>query len=327
MVFRGISITFMWIFFTKVPVMKKLQAIIVILLSVLYLQAQDYNYDIPDSVVSLMSKEATMYKSVSIVPLWPDELQNPKQVHAKKELCENQTEYQNEYGKDRWVKFVGYPNLYIFNASTGDGKVPAVIIYPGGGGKWISIDREGFNVARKLADNGITAIVVKYRTHLEENWDKNPPSESMWQTYRLVMSDTKEAYERVLSLAEALNIDKEKIGLMGFSAGCWWAMQLLYVNQWGGSESPAFGCLVYGGMSESIYKKSKNKKVPVFLVTSKDDPHIKFDDYMRFEKTVSEKANVGAYYLENSGHGFGISSSHPENNIWLDRFIDWMTKL
>ena len=64
----------------------------------------------------------------------------------------------------RLLRNVVQPTLTIFNPPNEKTSThTAVIIAPGGGFRWLSIDSEGYDVARALAAHGVTAIVLKYR--------------------------------------------------------------------------------------------------------------------------------------------------------------------
>ncbi len=64
----------------------------------------------------------------------------------------------------RLVRNVVQPTLTIFQPpNKARAARTAVIVAPGGGFRWLSIDSEGYDVARALAARGVTAVVLKYR--------------------------------------------------------------------------------------------------------------------------------------------------------------------
>src|SRR5262249_43808767 len=85
-----------------------------------------------------------------------------------------------------------------------------VIIYPGGGYAGVTIDKEGYDVARRLADTGITGIVLKYSL---------PRPDITWGGLPWPFEDLARAQQIVRERAREWDIDPARLGVMGFSAG------------------------------------------------------------------------------------------------------------
>ena len=81
----------------------------------------------------------------------------------------------------------------------------AVVIFPGGGYFQLSVASEGVAIAKALNTKGISAFVVTYRYK---------PCDG-----HAILADGMRAMQFVRYYAENFSIDKEKIALMGFSAG------------------------------------------------------------------------------------------------------------
>ena len=103
---------------------------------------------------------------------------------------------------------VSNPTLTIFKPVKPNGK--AVIICPGGGYLYFTFDKEGKKVAEEMNRWGITAFVLKYRLPDDTtNIDKSlAPLQDAQQAIRLVRTNAKE-----------WGVNKNQIGIMGFSAG------------------------------------------------------------------------------------------------------------
>lgn len=80
----------------------------------------------------------------------------------------------------------------------------AVIIFPGGG-YWGRAEHEGKSYAKFLNKNGISAFVVDYRVHPNR--------------FPLPLLDARRAVRYVRYFADKFGIDKDKIAVMGSSAG------------------------------------------------------------------------------------------------------------
>ena len=75
-------------------------------------------------------------------------------------------------GGQRIVRNVTRPTITPFLPAPGKATGAAVIIAPGGAFLFESMDNEGWPVARWLADHGVAAFLLKYRT------DTTPESEA-----------------------------------------------------------------------------------------------------------------------------------------------------
>ena len=124
------------------------------------------------------------------------------------------------------------PPYYLANGT-------AVIVAPGGAFHTLSIDNEGRKVAEWLNSKGVAAFVLKYR--LARSYTDDPVSELMAKMANLVelekvtdsvvplaMKDGLTAIEYVRNHASDFEVDSNKIGIMGFSAGATLAMSVAY---------------------------------------------------------------------------------------------------
>jgi hypothetical protein len=93
----------------------------------------------------------------------------------------------------------------------------AVIIAPGGGNWFLTMDREGYDVGQWLADHGIAAFVLKYRLARDQSNPTNSPQPYTSQVH--AFADAQRAIRLVRSRAKEWGIDPDRLGVMGFSAG------------------------------------------------------------------------------------------------------------
>ncbi len=97
------------------------------------------------------------------------------------------------------------PHLEIFGAS-GPGPHTAVVVCPGGGYTHLAYEREGTRIAEWLNLRGITALVLTYR--LSPRYHYPAPILDGYRSVRWVRSH-----------AQQFDIDPDRIGMWGFSAG------------------------------------------------------------------------------------------------------------
>ena len=92
------------------------------------------------------------------MPLYPNGVPNSKPTPAS---------YKEKDDKD-WITLVSMPMLLPYYPEKGKATGTAVVIYPGGGYSGVSMDNEGYSIAKQFNKIGVTAFVVKYRLPSDE---------------------------------------------------------------------------------------------------------------------------------------------------------------
>ena len=108
---------------------------------------------------------------------------------------------------DRAVFGISRPRLAVFRPDRPNGA--AVMITPGGGYRWVVVDKEGYEMGRWVAARGFTAFVLFYRLP-GEGWAAGPD---------VSLSDAQRAVRLIRHRARDFAIDPERVSAMGFSAG------------------------------------------------------------------------------------------------------------
>ena len=108
------------------------------------------------------------------------------------------------------ISKVQNPEIAVFIPSKKSATGQAVVICPGGGYSILAYNWEGTDVAKWLNSKGITAVVLKYRL---------PNSKSNVVPHQSPLLDAQRAIRMVRANAEKWNIKKDRVGIMGFSAG------------------------------------------------------------------------------------------------------------
>lgn len=104
---------------------------------------------------------------------------------------------------------VSEPTITVYPAPEEVAGGSAVIVCPGGGYNILAYDLEGDEVCEWLNNLGITAVLLKYRVPRREGREKHAAP----------LQDVQRAIGYVRAHAEELNVDSQRIGVMGFSAG------------------------------------------------------------------------------------------------------------
>ncbi|HEY0114140.1 MAG TPA: alpha/beta hydrolase [Allosphingosinicella sp.] len=108
---------------------------------------------------------------------------------------------------DRYVLSISRPRMAVFRPQHPNGA--AVLITPGGGYSWVVIDKEGYEMARLLAAQGVTAFVLFYRL----------PNEGWAAGANVSLADAQRAMRLIRHRASAYGLDPQRFCAMGFSAG------------------------------------------------------------------------------------------------------------
>ncbi len=104
-----------------------------------------------------------------------------------------------------------YPTLYVFLPPKEKATGAAMVVAPGGGHTHLVMEKEGWEIADWLNSNGIAAFVLKYRLAKAAGSKYTLPNE--------VYADAARAMRLVRSRAKEWNVDPNRIGFSGFSAG------------------------------------------------------------------------------------------------------------
>jgi len=112
-------------------------------------------------------------------------------------------------GIDR-VMGVVRPTLTVFLPDPAKATGSAIIICPGGGYGILAIGHEGYDMAKKFNEEGIAAFVLKYRL---------PKGGIMKDKSIGPLQDAQRAIQLVRESAKQWNINPNKIGILGSSAG------------------------------------------------------------------------------------------------------------
>jgi acetyl esterase/lipase len=211
----------------------------------------------------------------------------------------------------------------------------AVIIAPGGGHMQHTIDREGYDLARYLAARGIAAFVLKYRLAR----DQANLSTGAAQPYTVEVhgvGDASRAIRLIRSRAAGWNVQPDRIGILGFSAGGEIAILAALRHDAGKpgaadpvervSSRPDFFAPIYpGGLAGHDAEIAKGRTPPAFLACTVDD---RMPVALASFWGALHKAGVNAelHVYNSGGHGFGVRADRANLAVstWHARLVEWL---
>lgn len=240
------------------------------------------------------------------------------------------------YGME-WITSVSEARMYRYAPEKQEKYGTSVLICPGGGYGGLAAEKEGVEIAQWFNKQGITAFVLYYRMPFAR---ENVP-----------LNDAKIAMKIIRDNASKWKLKKDKIGVIGFSAGGHLAATLATHTK--ASEKPAFAALIYpvisfrtefapGGTCRNLLGEQPTdtqiryfsnelhvttQTPPVFLVHALNDDVVEplhstaFADSLKVKKVPHELA---LYQL--GGHGFGMRPQQVDSDSWPDRFANWLRK-
>jgi acetyl esterase/lipase len=244
------------------------------------------------------------------------------------------------------VSKVSQPTLSVFLPPKEKATGAAVIICPGGGYGVLVIKREGYDVAEAFTKQGIAAFVLKYRL---------PSEKTMMDPSIGPLQDAQQAIRTIRQRAKEWDIDPQKIGIMGFSAGghlaatagTHFAQSVLPAPD-GISVRPDFMILVYPVISfmegighkgsganllgksasaEQIKLYSNELQVtastpPAFITHAGDDTVVPVSNSLLFYEALKKNNIPSELHIYSKGeHGY---LKVPAFDEWFGRCLHWM---
>ncbi len=298
----------------------------------------------------------TMYKQIALslilTLIFLSNLQAQEVISLYEGAIPNSIAYPMKEVTMNWDgQFGGYrniskPTLEIYLPSKEQANGSAVVICPGGGYGMESYRLEGLNIAKTFINHGTAAFILKYRL----------PSDSIMSDKSIgPLQDAQQAIKVVRQGATSWNIDPNKIGIMGFSAGGHLAStagthfdSCLVANDQHTSIRPDFMILIYPviSMTDKLTHTGSRKNLlgtnptaeqieffsnelhvtdktpPTYLTHTGDDKVVDVDNSIVFYEALRHH-NVAAemHLFPKGNHGFVLSIPTEE---WMSPLFLWM---
>ena len=201
-----------------------------------------------------------------------------------------------------------------------------MIVCPGGGYSYVSFDKEGTEIATWLNANGFTALVLKYRVPNNREG---------------ALQDLQRALSLVRTHAAEWNIDRKRLGVIGFSAGgnlgakasTLFAERTYRTIDGVDREScrPDFVVLVYPAYLDKDGKVApdlnlKAKIPPTLIISTEDDKNYVAGCKLYHAALDTAKVPNAFLLYATGGHGYGLRSD-KEVRVWPQAALDWLHKV
>lgn len=226
--------------------------------------------------------------------------------------------------------------IFVYHPARKASPAPAILICPGGGYAGLAIHHEGHDMARWYASNGFVAVVLKYRM---------PKG-----VHTIPLSDAEQAMSVIRSNASQWNVDPNRVGVVGSSAGGHLAASLSTLAA--DVNRPNFAILYYpvisfdnmvthGGSKQnllgkdignqelidrySLQKQVDDKTPKTLLLLSDDDQSVPPANSILYYTALNEHHIPASLYMfPNGGHGWGFKYDFTYYQEVKDLITKWL---
>ncbi|RMG17318.1 MAG: alpha/beta hydrolase [Bacteroidetes bacterium] len=283
-----------------------------------------------------------LYGQEKVIPLWPEGIP-----------CENGlTEEVEQNPRGRFIRKVHEPSITVFLPGAGQANGSSVLICPGGGYTLLAWDWEGTEMAKWFNSFGVAAFVLKYRL---PHWESEACRD------KVALMDAARAMRLLRSRAAQWQLDPDRMGIMGFSAGGHLASTLITHFDAGQPEAtleverfssrPDFAILMYPviTMKEAYtHRGSRNNLIgnnpsedavnhfsneehvspqtpPTILIHANDDKGVVPENSLLFYQALRRHGVPAALHIyEQGGHGFSFARDKGAVKGWPEVCRAWM---
>lgn len=225
---------------------------------------------------------------------------------------------------------VSDPTLTVFRADPKIANGTAVIVAPGGGFHMLSVDNEGDGVARWLNSLGITAFVLHYRllptgadaalVLMRRLMNFKELEAAVVPLRPLATADGEQAMRYVRANAKRYGVRRDRIGMMGFSAG---GAVTMWTTLAGKADSrPDFVVEMYPGLVGDPLTVP-GKAPPLLAIVADDDPLVRPESGRLVDAWKAAGADATLVTYPTGGHGFGIAKKGTASDSWTGRAQTW----
>lgn len=235
------------------------------------------------------------------------------------------------------INNVTVPTLTVFRPSAGGATGAGMVVLPGGGFGALAWDLEGTEVARWLAERGITAFVLKYRVYEADESKLQDIRKALALTSsaqrfdaflsvvdarrRIATDDALQAVRVVRSHAAAYGVVPDRIGMMGFSAGAITTMGAALADD--AAARPNFVAPIYGALATGMAAPKDGPRL--FIAAASDDNTVPVDRSTAIFRAWQDAGLPAELHIyESGGHGFGLGKPNTASIAWTEAFEHWL---
>lgn len=255
-----------------------------------------------------------------IIHLWPGQVPGETEEKHVPVISENNS------GNVQRISSVTDPALVIYPANESNNNGSGIIICPGGGYSKLAVDKEGYEIAEWLNSLGFSAFVLQYRVPKKQKG---------------ALQDIQRAIRIVRDKATIWDLNSNKLGVMGFSAGGSLSARAstMYDEKTYAkidekdelSCRPDFAMLIYPayldrGENRTLTPELKvNKETPPTFVFQTADDRLANSALVYTQALRDSKVPVELHLLPKGGHGYGMRPGNIAAETWPGLAEKWLS--
>lgn len=243
------------------------------------------------------------------------------------------------------------PHVIVYIPENSTKPTGAIVICPGGGYGGLAMDHEGHQIAAWANDMGLAGVIVSYR-HRGKGYGHPAP-----------LLDAQRAIRLTRAKAKDWNIDPDRVGILGFSAGGHLTTTVLTHFDLGKKDSsdpidqqscrPDFGVVCYAVIAlgesfthrgsqrnllgkdaspELIESLSNEKQVtentpPCFVWHTAEDKVVPAENSLRFYSALVQHGVPAELHVFPKGrHGIGLGKTIEGAKQWPELCTRWLER-
>jgi acetyl esterase/lipase len=269
-----------------------------------------------------------------VVPLFP-----PGSPFLKAERVHEGEKYnmrEGVPGRIESIVSIHDPSIEVHVVDSNRNTGAAVILMAGGGHTTLNVGPEGADFVPFFYNYGVNTVILRNRLRVDG-----------YDVQKDEVSDALQSIRLVRSYAKEWNIDPNKIGIMGFSAGGELAAPAAVLYEdfdkknsapgdalAGISSRPDFVCLVYPGPTPFSRNRTAppipRNAPPTFVVTAGSGDQSHAVSSVAYFSAMLEMGipNIEMHVYGNGKHAGGLSDrAGTPFGTWQERYIDWFRDL
>jgi acetyl esterase/lipase len=296
-------------------------------------------------VLALPALTACTQAQQTVLPLWPRGTPEPAQTTAPETDVTKPTDGLINGHRTVRLTNVTVPTLSVYPPAHGNNGASAVV-FPGGGYIRLAWTGEGTDTCEWLNSLGMTCLLVKYRVPEKGHYPDNPAD----------LEDAQQAVRLARAHAAEWHIDRNRIGVVGFSAGGNLAVLLSshpddnHVGstpavpqvpmQSGAPGEPIdarvnFAIVVYPAYLAVPPAETELDPVytpndftpPTFLIQAENDRNYGHNGLVYYRALMDAGHPAQLHYYATGGHGFGVHPVGTPEEHWTDLAATWLREI
>jgi acetyl esterase/lipase len=277
------------------------------------------------------------------IPIWPNGAPDMEGVSQPAERVELTKAPDVVAGHPYTVVYdVTSPTMTVFPPK-GRNTGASMVVFPGGGFQLLAMDLEGTEICDWMTAKGITCVLLKYRVPKSDDyWDKDCDCHITPKVPR-ALQDAQRTIRLVRARAKELNLDPNKIGVIGFSAGGYLVARTSNIFEPTYkpidaadklSSRPDFAVALYPGhlcrdgdtLDPGIHVTKQTP--PTFILQAWDDPVDDICNSTVYARALDDAGVPTEVHLfAKGGHAFGLRRTEHPVAMWPSLVENWLKEI